>query len=87
MTMPGQHICTCVPKLQRVCCVTKLLLETYYSHASVRATKRYNDPDCGGECCFGQTSAPFQPDINYRTPLKIISGNKGQGAVEMKTQT
>ena len=27
----------------------------------------YDDPDCNGECCSGQTSAPFQPDIDYST--------------------
>ena len=31
----------------------------------------YDDPDCNGECCSGQISAPIQPDIDYSTVKKI----------------
>ena len=55
--------------------MTKSLLETYYSHASVGATSGYDDPDCDGECCSGQIGAPFQPDIDYST-VKKTQGNK-----------
>ena len=30
----------------------------------------YDDPDCNGECCSGQTSARFQPHIDYSTVKK-----------------
>ena len=50
--------------------VCKSFLETYHSHASEGAMSVYDDPDCNGECCSGQTSAPFQPDIDYSTVKK-----------------